>query len=91
VAAILWLSLPVFKKKLRGSASAVFAFSQVRQGQPFFFVIPFLNQAFTSSNALRRSSPYSLYCFVAARFSPRVHLDLEMELFQGECPWLKMN
>jgi hypothetical protein len=30
---------------------------------PFFQpLIPFLNQAFTSSNALRRSSPYSLYC-----------------------------
>jgi hypothetical protein len=43
-------------------------------------IIPFLNQTLTSSNALRRSSPYSLYCFVAARFSPRVHLDLEMEL-----------
>jgi hypothetical protein len=42
-------------------------------------VIPFVNQAFTSSNALRRSSPYSLYCLVTPRFSPRVHLDLQME------------
>ena len=49
-------------------------------------LIPFLNQAFTSSNALRRSSPYSLYCFVAARFSPRVHLDLEMELHSAAMP-----
>jgi len=46
-------------------------------------VIPFLNQALNSSDALRRSSPYSLYCLVAARFPPRFHLDLEMELLDG--------
>jgi hypothetical protein len=47
----------------------------LEQGGASSWLIPFLNQAFTSSNALRRSSPYSLYCFVAARFSPRVHLE----------------
>ncbi len=31
------------------------------------------------SNKLRHSTPYSLYRIVAARFFPRVHLDLEME------------
>jgi hypothetical protein len=45
--------------------------------------IPFLNQAFTLSAVLRRSSPYSLYCLVAARLPSRVHLDLEMELHPG--------
>jgi hypothetical protein len=44
-----------------------------------FLVIPFLNQAFTLSAVLRRSSPYSLYCLVAARLPSRAHLDLEME------------
>jgi hypothetical protein len=32
------------------------------------------------SAALRRFSPYSLYCLVAARLPSRAHLDLEMEL-----------
>jgi hypothetical protein len=44
------------------------------------FIIPVLNQAFTLSAALHRSSPYSLYCLVAARLPSRAHLDLEMEL-----------
>jgi hypothetical protein len=43
-----------------------------------FYLIPFLNQAFTLSAALRRSSPYSLYCLVAARLPSRAHLDLDI-------------
>jgi len=42
-----------------------------------------LTQAFPSSNARRRFSPYSLYCLVETRFSPRVHLDIERELVSG--------
>jgi hypothetical protein len=46
-------------------------------------LIPVLNQAFTLSAVLRCSSPYSLYCLVAARLPSRAHLDLEMELPVG--------
>jgi hypothetical protein len=42
-------------------------------------LIPFLNQALTLSAALRGSSPYTMYCLVAARLPSRFHLDLEME------------
>ncbi len=43
-------------------------------------VIPILNQTLTLSASLCGSSPYYMYCLVAARLPSRFHFDGELEL-----------